>query len=274
MIVLTKDGKLLNWQTSLTYHQADTTVYTRVFAAPSTDHGAFDLTTQDAEFMEVSSLDAVVMLERFSGFLSSVEPISADMVHTITCDANNLERIQTTKIELSGKKENFSATVDTTVVTTDHSRNDIITNEYQIENFSNNTYALNSSNLHKESPDVTYDVMNSYCRNNLVVTLPLLQYIQDARVYNQDGKTLYRFPGTQELSELICSEACNLLYQDPGYLDALASDRNILSTECTLRIHPLTGLPESSSIVYRGTHTIEGKVYNFTSTTVQNYHFS
>lgn len=274
LIVLKKDGSLLRWQTTLIYCQADTTIYKRFTASPTADHNTFDLTTQNTEFTEVSSLETVMALERVSGFLSSIEPIQAQTVHTITCDANTLERTQTTKIELSGKEEQLTASVDTTVSTVDHSRADTITTEHQLESFTNSLYSLKSDDLIKSSPDVTYDVMDAYCRNSLVVTLPLLRYITDAQVYNRSGTIIYRYTGSQALSELIYTEACKMLYQDPEYLDTLAANRKLLSTECLLHINPLTGLPESSSIEYKGTHSIEGQVYNFTSKTVQTYTFS
>lgn len=221
----------------------------------------------------VQDLAGPVVLEQCSKLLASVESISSQTDHTISSQVSLLERTVHTAMEYEQTDNGLLAAIATEIQLTDNTRSGSITSTEQLEQFQNGSYTLETDGSIINDPSVNEETMRSYCANQLVSTIPLLQYIEDVETSVLADEIVYTFKASQALADLMCTSACQFLYQDAYVLNELASDYQTNTIVCTLKMDRYTGFPTVSAMIYEGTHTIDGKDYILRNQITQNYTF-
>ncbi len=267
---ISTEGVLLQCLYIATYKISDTTIH-------------ITLNTQSAPLAEpvipediskaanTDHPDILRLLEQSSGYLQQTSNISSIYRESIYCQAFGDQRTKESKISLSPSPD-WSATVDTEVVSTNTSRIGEIARHTHNERFSDGQYSL-SIDGGEPKPDSSIDrtAMNEYCQNLLLGSIILPKYIASTEYSEQDQLIKIRFSAREEFARAIAASCCQTLYEKPELLDQLTQSYQTNIMECYLDVDIPTGLPTGAGILYAGTYTMDGIPYQLQFQADQTY---
>ncbi len=232
---------------------------------------------EDITYVPIDLIDVPRLLEQSTGYLLQADIIHAQTQEEITCQANNLHREQTTDLSMKNHGEDLDITLGIDVDLVDYNQGGTSTQYHQTEAYKDGNYTLeieNQESVQDDTQEITAEQMKLYCQDILVGTIILPEYIESVSVEELDSAYKLTFTASKALSEIVCSDACKTLYQDPALLDSLATSYETNKIEATLMIDKYTGLPLSSGIDYHGSHGIDGTSYTLISNLLQTYDFN
>lgn len=224
-----------------------------------------------ASFHVIDYLDGPKMLERATGYLLQTNNISAHYTDNIYFQAFGDSRTQDITLYMANH-ENLSALVKTLTKLKNDSRVGQDTQLSKIELFADNRYLVSTDdNKPIESSNITAYDMRQYCQNRLVSTVMLPKHITGAQIISSEKSVRIQYSASEEFANLISSNACQSLYQQPELLNDLAQSCTTETLQCYLELDKITGLPIASGISYSGTHNVAGTAYSLSYKADQIY---
>lgn len=212
-------------------------------------------------YTHITYVNAPQILEVACGYLLSADAITSAYTNSIFCQAFGDRRDQTVSIHTVSQPQ-WSAQLDTAITLSNSSKSGTTSTLSQTECFAGNTYTI-ATNGAKPVPnnEISEDAMRKYCRDLLIGTIMLPQYITDVSI--SETETVYQitFSASEDFAGLLRNEACTTLYQNP---DILAQQMQSYETDimmCYLTIDKHTGFPLASGFHYGGTYTIDALPY-------------
>ena len=277
-VLIDSQGDLVQSSYSLTYKlgEASVTRIVNVRYVPSqTD--VFTPIVLSGPYTEIASIDIPRLLEKSTGYLLQASEITSAIDESVTFQAGNLSRHQHTDLDISGLGEELNATVGINVELVDYSQAGTSTKYSQQEKFRDDAYSLTvTEGTPPAQPEleITYEIMEKYCHNLLVGSVLLPQYISSVTIQEQDDVFAITFGTTEDFAQVMCADACTVLYQDPNMLDSISSTYRTDKIEASLLIDQVTMLPAASGITYSGSHAIDNTTYTLSYDIHQTYTFA
>lgn len=271
-VLLSSTGSLVIGTYTITYASETASVQEHYTVCPTeVSHG--EQPEQQNDVQPIRNIQAPILMERACALLAAAETVGGEGTAQISCELSGLNRTQKTVLTLDSK-DALEADISLEVSLTDISRPGEITISHQAESFRNGVYTVQTGDVKTEEGAVTADVMDHYCRNLLVSSIPMLFHLENAVMLQSGSDLVLTFDVTEDFARIICAAACEAIYQDPNLLDSLATAYNTDTMSCTLQIDAITGLPAVSSFVYKGIYNIDGNAYTLVSESEQTYQFS
>lgn len=264
-VQLSADGKLAASRYCIQYQYGTAAVDVDILVAYTPAPEAQVVKPNGTSHTFITELDVPRYLEILYGHLLQTDEIFVQATESIDCQASGIQRTQRSGMSFQNKDTGLNATLKTDIYLLDYST-DSETEEYtQTESFQNGNYSISVNGGEAEAQEnISAEQMLSYCQDLLVKNLILPENIA-ATTISDDGDTiLMQITGTEELAQLLCSNICTTLFDDPELLRNLASSYKTNQLLCNFRLDKYTGLPVSGSIDYIGEHTIEGFAYTLT----------
>ncbi len=276
--VLDAEGNLVESCYSLSYTSGPATITYSVNATFEPDAEITIPAIEDYSlYTNIDFIDVPRLLEQATGYLLQANAIDSETQETIVCQANNLRREQRTHLSMNNRDHDLDITLGIDVDLIDYNQGGTSTKYHQTETYKDGQYTLaveNKESSQTHEGEITAERMQLYCQDILVGTIILPEYIEGVSVVPLENAYQLIFSASEKLSEIVCSDACQTLYQDPALLNSLSSSYRTDKIESTLVIDKQTGLPVSSGIDYSGSHTIEGTSYTLNSVLTQTYDFN
>lgn len=259
---ISTDGYLTKSIYTVSYAVADINVRLSATVEISYDNASpVQLPENVDNYIELECPDAPRILEKACGYLLDASSINAVCKDSIYCEAFGDQRNQTVTLRTS-QDNSWSAQIDTQVELINNSKSGSATTYTQKELFADNVYSISVDNAPPTiSDDIDISAMRSYCRDLLVGTIILPQYITGATITEEDNFYTIHFTGNETFAILIDAEACSILYKDDGILRNTAQSYTTTTMNCFLKIDKTTGLPVSSGFDYQGLYSIENLPY-------------
>ena len=120
--------------------------------------------------------------------------------------------------------DNLLRTVNNEVTLSDSTRSGSVSTTTQTEHFQNGQYTTQTGGTTIENPEITEEIMQNYCRNLLIGSIPLPAHIKRTVITISDNSLTYVFTAKDELAELLRTNTCQTLYQSPDALDSVTSN--------------------------------------------------
>lgn len=262
-VLLDSSGNFIKGSYSITYTGNAATVQTHYTIIPAETI----LPELDADWdnaLPIQDIQAPLILERSCALLSSSAFVHGDSLSRITCQLGTFSRTQQTNLTLDSRSE-LTADITQEVSLTDGSRPGELFVSRQTESFRSGVYTVRSDSAEAIQEAVTAEIMEQYCRNLLVSSIPLPHHLEDAFFVHSGTKDTLTFKVSEAFAHIISAAACESIYQDPALLDTLASNYHTIIITCSLLIDPVTGLPGLSTLTYEGVYEIDGQSYVLTS---------
>lgn len=268
---VTHDGQLSKSVYAVTYSRGNAQIRMTVTAETAPYDQEIHLPANISEYIHIDYLDGPRQLERASGYLVQANNVTSRYIDSTYVQAFGDSRTQEITLH-THRDDHWSALVETCITDRNDSRADQASQLDKTELFNGSEYFV-STNGSNPQPDTEVDVdeMYSYCQNLLVSTVMLPQYISSAQLTHSDAALRIHFGVSDAFTQLIRSNACQALYQDPALLDTLAQSNTADTIECYLELDQTTGLPLAAGILFNGTTTIEGLSYELHFQADQTY---
>ena len=221
------------------------------------------------QYTKIQYLDAPLDLEVACGYLMIADTISANYTNTITHQAYGDSRKEKIALNIH-TGDNWSARLDTNIVLTNTSLGDQKSNISQSEVFADNKYIVTLDGETQELP-LDEATMKTLCRNQLVGTILLPQYIQNAKVVEKENTLRIEITPTDTFIKEIRADIHEKLYQKA---DEISEKYKTNSVSCYLDLDLKTRMPVATGISYAGTYKKDGITYTMSSDTVQTYNLA
>lgn len=215
-----------------------------------------------SDYLAIEYLDGPRILERATGYLLQAENVSAKYSDDIYCQAFGDRRTQEITLHTAVIDNSRSALIQTEMHLTNESKVSLDSHLSKTELFSGGTYrSATDDGPWITNREITTDNMQTYCKNQLIGTVILPEYIADAQIEETKDTLRIIFSGCESFAPLICSNVCQTLYQKPELINDIAQSSTTNSLQCYLELDRNTSLPVASGIHYDGTFTVEGIPY-------------
>ena len=276
-VLLSEDGSLesCSYSAVYTHGSARVTLIVKTRLLPAED-SLFPEPDASVPCTDIDSLQIPRLLEYATGYLMQAESVQSQTEESIVCQAGNLQRVQKTDLSLQNTEENLTADIQMDVELTDYNQGGTSRTICQHEQYRDGSYTMTSDgqdSVTKDDTEITPEMMRLYAQNILVGTVILPEHVTSAYITETENSYLITFGGSEELAEIICSDACETLYQDPELMNDYVTSYKTEHIICSLEISRETGLPMSSGLRYQGIHSIEDTSYLLKSEMNQTYRF-
>ncbi len=212
-------------------------------------------------YTQVSSIDALLMLEQAYGYVHQSSQMSAVVS-------------KTTYTQAAGYSSSSQANIDTyhtnaePMIQVEQSSNTI--NYTNGENTSTTLTELYRDGQYTISKDggrsttnvsVTADDMRDYYLSLILELILELDYINGGTCTDLGSVYLAEYTCSELLAQDYCREICNRLFNNENLLSDMASAYKTNKLEYYVAMDKYTGLPTALGLSYEGVHTIEGVDY-------------
>lgn len=223
----------------------------------------------------VDSLQYPLLLERCSGYLQQADYVSCESDKKLSSQVTGIHLTESVNMTKDRYGEALDATVHTIVTAEDPTKGSEVSQQVQTEQFSNGRYLVSSNGGEPaENTAVTTDGFEKYCNNLLLESILLPQYITNITVEQSEGSVKIHFQADERLAQIMSTEACSRLYQEPELINSLTQNCSYETISAYLTIDPNTNLPIASGLQFEGVHVLDNASYAITSQIDQLYSFS
>lgn len=266
------DGQLTQSTYSITYTQKNATIELTVIIEPISSAPETNLPEDISLYKPITYLDGPRTLERATGYLLQAENVTANYNDSIYFQAFGEERTQQITLHSSNTAGSYAALMTTETSLSNEAHLDQSFTNTKSELFMNDQYRIseNGDDFIAKS-EIETDDMRTYCQNLLIATVMLPQHIADADIQEADSTLRITFSATEDFAQIISSNACQTMYQNPELLTELSHSVSTLVLDCYLEIDRHTAFPVASGITYTGRYTMEELSYELSFLAEQSY---
>lgn len=215
-------------------------------------------------YTQIECIDALRMTISAPAMLAQADDITSSGMESLFCQAAGLLRNQSTKIDLSGRKEATKAKIDTGVYVMDYSTRK--SQEYdQEETFINGklTTVVNDG-LPSTKGNVTWEEIRDYVSTTILAGILDMDFWKDVTGYDLGSVYYLEYQLNDNFGNTMQNNICKMLWNDPSFLYNLASKYENSELNGYLSIDKYTGIPVAAGYYYKGIHTIENQDYELT----------
>ena len=225
-----------------------------------------DIPEDSDKYTKIQYLDAPKELEIACGYLMIADTISASYTNKTSHQAYGDSR--TEKIALNVHKgDKWAARIDTNIVLTNKGLGDTVSKVSQTETFIDDKYVVTLDGVTEEL-SINETTMKTLCRDQLVGTILLPQYIKDAKITESEKGFHIQITPTESFADMIRTDISQRLYQES---DEISKKYKTSKLTYYLDLDLKTRMPIASGIAYAGTYKKDGITYTMSSDTVQSY---
>lgn len=255
------DGQLTKSIYALTCNRGNARIRLTYIVEIDLSTPTISLPDDTSEYASIEYLDGPRMLERATGYLLQADHVSATYSDSIYFQAFGDARTQEITLHTAAD-DSWSALVQTQTNLKNDSKVGLDSQLQKTELFRNGIYqsSANGGEL-IENNAITADDMHTYCKNQLIGTIMLPQYITGAQVEEIGSVLCITFSASESFAPLVSSNVCQTLYQKPELLNDIAQSNTTDTLVCYLQLDKDLLLPVSAGINYEGTFTIGGLPY-------------
>ncbi|MEE1329524.1 MAG: TraB/GumN family protein [Oscillospiraceae bacterium] len=215
-------------------------------------------------YTQIECIDALRMTISAPAMLAQADDVTSSGMESLFCQAAGLLRNQSTKINLSGRKEATKAKIDTGVYVMDYSTRK--SQEYdQEETFIDGklTTVVNDG-LPSTKGNVTWENIRDYVSTTILAGILDMDFWKDVTGYDLGSVYYLEYQLNDNFGNTMQNNICKMLWNDPSFLYNLASKYENSELNGYLSIDKYTGIPVAAGYYYKGIHTIENQDYELT----------
>ena len=251
---VSSDGVMEEMNYTVTYTYGPAEIKMEVQSKPMDTAKNIAAPANPDTYTPIECIDALRMTITAPIMLTQADDITSSGMESLFCQAAGLLRNQSTKIDLSGRKDATKAKIDTGVYVMDYSTRQ--SQEYdQEETFIDGklTTVVNDG-LPSTQSGVTWEDIREYVSTPILAGILDMDFWKDVTGYDLGSVYYLEYQ----------NNICKMLWNDPSFLYNLASKYENSELNGYLSIDKYTGLPVAAGYYYKGIHTIENRDYELT----------
>ena len=260
--VIGTDGALQEMCYTATYMYGSAEVTVDIQSKPRAEAQTVTVPEDGDKYVPLQCVDALRIALYSDNMLEKAETASATSRETITTQAAGVVRIKSTIMDMYDVN-GLMAKFDTNVRVMDpYNGNQLVHSE---ELYRDGKYVVTvDDGVPTTQTGVKEDVIRDACQDILTTCLATPEYWQEVTATDMGSTYLLEYTYTEDFGNTIQNMICFTFWEDPGFLNNLASSYENSEVNGYLSVDKYTGLPISSGMYYKGVHTIDGDDYELT----------
>lgn len=249
---------------TVTYEYGTVTVTQTTESKPRTQAETVTAPESTDGYVPVQSADALYWMLQAEDLKNQVTSGSFMETSSMYCQAAGVVRNQSTAMDFYDVAEDLMAKVEYNVYFMDYANQEDQTYS-QEENYQNGKYTYTENDgVPTTTNGLARYLIRDYYKELLNTCVVTPAYWQEVTLEDLGSLYYMEFTFSQEFGNDTQNSICSTLWQDPAFLNSLAS--NYVTDEVTgyMSIDKYTGLPVAVGYKYQGTHTIDGGDYILT----------
>jgi len=179
------------------------------------------------------------------------------------CQAAGVLRNQSTVINVSGRKEDTAAKFENGVFFMNYGTNE--SEKYDLEEtYLDGTLTTIENDGLPTTSTIFWEDIRAYAAEEIIYGLLEIDYWQDITATDMGTVCLLEYVLNDNFGNTMQNGICDMLWNDPNFLNGLATKYTNDELTGYLSIDKYTGLPVAAGFYYEGTHTIQGTGYPLT----------
>ena len=272
-VTLTADKKISASEYSITYAIAGVHYSLSV----RQDHYATVVTKEAPsnpdDYLTIGHPDVPLWMIRAVSHLYNAETYSTQTSQLSITAAGGAYLVDNISVDIFGSGADLMAKIEQDISMTDYSTGYGQESTYNsVELFRDGQYTMTVDDGEpQKNSTVTADMVIDYVSTILDRWLPGLDSLTGAELTDLGGSILIEYTLDEEYSEFMSQDVTSLFYNDPDFLNGLASSYKTKTMEGYLALDKYSGLPTALGIDYQASHTIQGQSYDLTQQTDQSF---
>ena len=256
--VIGTDGTLKEMRYTATYVYGSAEVTMDVESKPRAEALTVNLPEDTDKYVPLECVDALRLAIRSD----HTETASATARETIMSQAAGVVRMQSTSMDMNDTN-GLMAKIDTTIRLIDgYNGNQSLKQE---ELYRDGKYVITvDDGVPTSQTGIKEDLIRTYCQGIMTSCVATPEYWQQVTATDMGSTYLLKYTYTEDFGDTIQNAICTTFWQDPGFLNKLASAYVNSEVNGYLSVDKYTGLVIATGLYYKGVHTIDGDDYELT----------
>ena len=267
-------GKLTAMAYTVTYDYGSVSVTWTTESKPRAQAEAVTLPPEAARYMytPLQSPDALWLFLQTENLKDQAVSGTFTDVSSMFSQAAGVVRNQVQTVDFYDTEKDMMAKFMVDIYLMDYANNadDSYTQE---ENYQNGkyVYTVNDGVPTTINNDISKQQIRDYYRQILLTSVLKPEYWADVAVEDLGSLYYMEFTFNESFGNMVQNGICSTFWEDPGFLNSLASAYTTDEVTGYMSVDKFTGLPVASGYKYQGTHTIDGTPYILTNQLDQSF---
>jgi len=258
--VVDAEGNLQQMTYTVTYEYGPSEVTLEVESNLLQSTQTVSVPDNAVSYISIQYPDALLSYISTIGLLGQADAATTSHTESVTSQAAGVVRNQTTSMNLY-HVDDLMTKIDTNVYLMDYTTNEDMELK-QEELYRNGKYVLTvDDGVPTSQNGIDPQLIEDYCATILLSHMCSPEFWKDVTATDLGSTYLLEFTYTEDFGNTIQNTICSMFWEDPAFLNKLASAYATNETTGYLAVDTFTGLPTAAGYYYKGTHTIEGGDY-------------
>ncbi len=262
--LVSPEGVLSRMQYTITYSYGPALITLDVQSTPQAAPKTVAAPANPDTYTHISYVDTLLMTMEVPVRMLQADTAAVSGVESMFCQAAGVLRNQSTTIHQYEDESNNLAKIETNVFLMDYSTRQEDKYE-QEEVFKNGQYSYTvNDGLPSRQSGITWEDIRIYTYEKMIDGMLDMDYWEDITATDMGSVLFLEYQLNDNFGNSIQNSICEMLWEDPSFLIALADDYRNEELTGYLSVDKYTGLPVAAGYYYEGIHTIDGTEYPLT----------
>lgn len=262
--LVSPQGSVAEMNYTVSYIYGNSRVTREVLSKPLDAPKSVAAPENSDDYAPLACVDALRMSITAPFMLTQADSATVSSLESLFCQAAGVMRNQSNVINQHGRKEDTLAKIEVNVFLMDYSSGESQELE-QEQVYRNGKLTTTTDDGPPISQNgVTWEDVRSSIADMMMTGMLDADHWQDAVMTDMGSVLLLEYALNEDFGNIIQDSICQMLWNDPGFLNSLASKYENTELNGYLSVDKYSGLPIAAGYYYEGVHTIEGDDYVLT----------
>ena len=261
--LVSPEGTIKEMTYTVTYIYGTTEITLEVLSKPLDTPSTVTPPANPDTYEPITCIDALRLSASVPAMMFQADSITSSGIESMFCQAAGVMRNQSNVVNLYGRRDETIAKFETGVYFMNYATGE--SQKYDLEEtYLDGTLTSIEDKGEPTESTVSWEDIRSYAVDAIVSGLLDMDYWQDVTATDMGTVYLLEYTLNEDFGNSTQGSICTMLWNNPEFLNKLATKYE--NTELTgyLSIDKYNGLPVAAGFYYEGTHTIQGASYPLT----------
>ena len=262
--LVSPEGVILEMAYTVIYTYGNSQIREEIVSKPLDAPKTVSIPENPDDYAPISYVDALRMSVTVPIMLFQADSATVSSLESLMCQAAGVMRNQSNIINQHGRKEDTLAKIEVSIFFMDYSSGESqeLEQEQVYRNGKLTTTTDDGPPLSQSG--VSWEDVRSSIAGLMMTGMIDVDYWQDVTMRDMGSVLLLEYALNEDFGNTIQDSICQMLWNDPGFLNNLATKYENTDLNGYLSVDKYSGLPVAAGYYYEGVHTIEGGDYVLT----------
>lgn len=262
--IINTSGKLEQMNYSITYQYGPAEYQVDYQSKPLAETAAITVPENVDDYPELEYVDLLRKLFHSSSMVGQADAISTSGLESVFSQAAGVIRNQSVTMNMHGRKEDTKAKIETSIFLKDYNTNQDNSLDQEELYIDGKFTSTVDDGVPTIQPGIHYEDIREYCGVITLQHMLTYEFWESAVCTDLGSLYLVEYNLSEDFGNSIQNSICNIFWNDPAFLNKMASAYVTNETTGYVSFDKYTNLPTAAGFYYEGTHTIDGMDYKLT----------